>query len=204
MSYHAIISCSKLDEKRTHSELDREKLAAIVEVCRLDFIVYLKNIYTDYRYLGIVVMEAYTLNPIDFQEKEVMLRPTYTFADLSYWFDISRATKGVHKLLQFCFMKIPPDNELVIVADTKTRYGFASATTLPEVDDILQLLGSEMDSFGGINGPDLSPADSFVTDEDREKFRIEKERRKNELDQKAIEGRYLAADRVVEHNKQVC
>jgi hypothetical protein len=173
-------------------------------LCKANFESFLREIHTDYRYLGIIIMEAYTRSTIDYQEKEVMLRPTYTYEDLIHFFDISRTSKGIKKLLQFCFTKVPlHQHELITSTENLEFYSFESTSTLQSVEEILSLLEKELRAMGGVGAPDLSPEKSFLSDEDREQYQLDKETRRLEMANKAIEGRYLAADRVAEHNKQV-
>ena len=172
--------------------------------CESEFAKFLREVHADYRHLGIIIMEAFTRSTFDDDERELMLRPNYTFADLNHYFNLTRASKGLNKLLKFCFMQVPVDQaELIKCIEDTENYKFQSSFTLPEIDDILSLLEKDMADMGGVNVPDMTPAMSFLTAEDRKEIEKEKSARKAAMAAKAAEGRRLAVDRVVEHKKQV-
>ena len=199
------MKCSKYDEQQPNFKgVVKHKFHQDLELCKSNFETFLRDIHTDYRYLGIMIMEAYIRCTIDFHEKEVMLRPNYTFEDLSHFFEISRASKGLRKLLQFCFTQVSSDQKDVItVVENLDYYRFKSKHTLQSIDEIVDLLKSELAACGGVGAPDLTPERDYLTDEDREQFQLQKEARKVALEAKAVEGRYKAVERVEEHIKQV-
>lgn len=196
---------SKFDEKQINFKgVVKYRFNEDLDLMKSQLASFLCDVHTDYRYLGIIIMEAYTRCTIDYQEKQVMLRPNYTFDDLTHFFEISRASKGIRKLLQLCFAKLPPDpNELISLVENPDHYCFESKNTLQAVDEVIGLLETELASFGGVGAPDMTPTPSFLTDEDREQLQLKKAERQAELATKAIEGRYSAAERVEVHNKQV-
>jgi len=151
-------------------------------------------------------MEAYIRSPIDYQEKVVMMRPTYTYADLTHFFEISRATNGVKKLLQFCFMKMPDnvegDGGLITCCSTDEHYLYESNNTLQTVDLLLRVLENEFEAMGGVTAPDFNAVGTTLTAEDFENARMEKEARRIAMENKAIAGRHLAVERVEAHKKQ--
>lgn len=199
------IYCSKWEMSQFNFKGDiKRNYEDDLRLLQKSFETFLRDIHYDFRCLGIILMEAYIRSNIDYQEKMVMMRPGYSFANLTHFFDISRASKGIKSLLEFCFVVVPEDQAgMITCISDDEQFMYESTMTLQAVDEIVRVLENELTLLGGVGAPDFNAEGSILTIEDRENIRMAKVNRKISMANKAIEGRHLAIERVEQHKKQV-